>query len=85
MQMIKSTFGPSVVKDYGVIVMTYGDSFELDVEEEEDMTIDKWCKEQTGHIQTLFQECDNRCVLFNNRLKDKDLLKGQRDELFFFD
>ncbi|BFZ21924.1 hypothetical protein BsWGS_24963 [Bradybaena similaris] len=83
LQMIKSIFGVNVLKDFGVIVMTCGDSFELDVEEEEDkQTFEEWCHAQTGDVKTLFEKCAYRCVLFNNRTKDADKMKEQQDKLF---
>ncbi|CAL1546297.1 unnamed protein product [Lymnaea stagnalis] len=70
-ELIKSLFGQDVLKKWGVIVMTHGDNFEMDNEDSK-ATFEDWFKEQTGDIQTLITECDNRCVLFNNREKDED-------------
>ncbi|BFZ21923.1 hypothetical protein BsWGS_24962 [Bradybaena similaris] len=81
--MIKSIFGFNVLKEFGVIVMTCGDSFEFVVEEEEDkQTFEEWCQAQTGDVKTLFEECAYRCVLFNNRAKDAHKMKEQQDKLF---
>ncbi|BFZ21927.1 hypothetical protein BsWGS_24966 [Bradybaena similaris] len=82
LQMIKSIFGVNVLKDFGVIVMTCGDSFELDVEEEYKQTFEQWCRAETGEVKTLFEDCAYRCVLFNNRTKDADKMEKQRKELF---
>ncbi|BFZ15473.1 hypothetical protein BsWGS_18512 [Bradybaena similaris] len=67
--IIKSLFGDDVLRKYGVIVMSYGDSFASDMEGEA-TTFDDWCREQKGECQDLFKECGNRYVLFNNREKD---------------
>ncbi|CAL1546299.1 unnamed protein product, partial [Lymnaea stagnalis] len=79
--MIKSMFGDDdVLKKWGIIVMTHGDNFEMD-NEEENGTFEEWFKEQTGDIQTLITECDNRCVLFNNKEKDENKKRAQRHNL----
>lgn len=77
--MIKSAFGDNVIKSHGVIIMTHGDSFDLDIEE--DQTFEEWCQGQTGEIQELFLECENRRMLVNNRSKDDAVKKAQREKL----
>uniref|UniRef100_A0A0B7A0L8 AIG1-type G domain-containing protein n=1 Tax=Arion vulgaris TaxID=1028688 RepID=A0A0B7A0L8_9EUPU len=79
--MIKSTFGFDVIKKHGVIVLTYGDSFKLDMEEN-DLTFEDWCRGQSGQVRELFDECGYRCVLFNNRTKDGSILNDQQEKLF---
>ncbi|BFZ15475.1 hypothetical protein BsWGS_18514 [Bradybaena similaris] len=75
-RIIKSLFGDDVLRKYGVIVMSYGDSFASDMEGEA-TTFDDWCRQQTGECQDLFKECGNRYVLFNNREKSGDRKKEQ--------
>ncbi|CAL1546298.1 unnamed protein product [Lymnaea stagnalis] len=77
-ELIKSLFGQDVLKKWGVIVMTHGDNFEMDNEDNDGTTFDDWFKKQTGDIQTLITECDNRCVLFNNKEKDENKKRAQR-------
>jgi hypothetical protein len=79
--MIKSTFGSDVLKDYGVIVLTNGDSFAADMEDG-GSTFEDWCQSQIGDFQALLNECDKRVVLFNNRAKEVQILKDQRENLF---
>ncbi|BFZ21926.1 hypothetical protein BsWGS_24965 [Bradybaena similaris] len=79
--MIKSIFGDNVLKEFGVIVMTCGDSFELDIEEY-NQTFEEWCQAQTGNVKILFEDCAYRCVLFNNRTKNEDKMEEQREKLF---
>lgn len=73
---VRSIFGDDVIRKYGVIVMSYGDSFDLDMEDER-MTFEDWCKMQTGDVKDLFKECNHRYVLFNNKSKDSQHLAQQ--------
>ncbi|XP_059152012.1 uncharacterized protein LOC131938127 [Physella acuta] len=79
-QTIKSIFGNDVFKKWGIILMTYGDNFDLD-HEDGNHTFDDWCREQKGEVQKLFLECGNRCVLFNNKAKDDTVKNNQRKAL----
>ncbi|CAL1546302.1 unnamed protein product [Lymnaea stagnalis] len=74
--MIKSLFGDDVFRRWGVVLMTHGDNFEMDTEDEA-ITFDDWCREQTGDIKTLFESCNYRCVLFNNKTSDADKKQKQ--------
>jgi hypothetical protein len=65
--MIRFLFGDDVLKNYGILVMTHGDQFENNAEEEEGITFGDWCGGQSGDFRELFRECGGRCVLFNNR------------------
>ncbi|XP_059140849.1 GTPase IMAP family member 9-like [Physella acuta] len=73
---VKSIFGEDVFKHWGIIVMTYGDNFELDLEDDPD-SFEDWCRSQTGDFQTLYDECKSRSVLFNNKTKDIHKLQMQ--------
>lgn len=79
-KMIKSIFGEDVIKNYGIIVMTYGDSFDVDMEDD-GVTFAEWCDQQTGDVRVLFDECEKRCVLFDNRSKDSVKVRKQREQL----
>lgn len=70
LHIIRSLLGNDVFKDYGIIVLTYGDQFERVAEEESNMTFGDWCKKQPGDFKELLRECADRCVLFNNRTKN---------------
>ncbi|BFZ25393.1 hypothetical protein BsWGS_28432 [Bradybaena similaris] len=78
--MVKGVLGAGVLKKYVVVVLTRGDSFENDMEED-GVSFKEWCHEQTGDFAELFLECEKRFVLFNNRTKDKEKLDKQRREL----
>ncbi|KAK0061438.1 GTPase IMAP family member 8 [Biomphalaria pfeifferi] len=82
--MIKSILGKDVLRKYGVCVMTYGDNFDNEMEESDGLEFIDWCKQQTGEIADLFQECSYRCVLFDNKTKDEEKQSDQRQTLFRF-
>jgi predicted GTPase len=67
--LVRSIFGERIFKEYGIIVMTHGDNFVVD-QEDDKTPFEEWLSAQTGDVSTLLKECGNRCVLFNNRAKD---------------
>ncbi|CAL1546301.1 unnamed protein product [Lymnaea stagnalis] len=73
-QAIKGLLGDDVMRRWGVIVMTYGDNFEKD----NATSFETWCRDRRGEFKRLLEECDHRCVLFNNRNRTQD----QVDRLF---
>lgn len=78
--LIKDIFGNNILSDHGVILMTHGDNFAAD-NEDDSMTFKDWCEEQTGDMRELMDECEKRYVLFNNREKDTFKIRVQRDML----
>ncbi|CAG5124451.1 unnamed protein product, partial [Candidula unifasciata] len=81
-KLVKSVLGENVIKDYGICAISYGDNFEHAVEEAREdgqlLTFEGWCREQSGEVKALFEECNFRCVLFNNRTKDENTKNAQR-------
>jgi hypothetical protein len=73
---IRCLFGDNIFKNHGIVVLTNGDSFEKDMEEE-GSTFEAWCRQQSGDVKELFRECGDRYVLFNNRAKDNGQMKEQ--------
>ena len=71
---IRYLFGDNIFREYGIIVMTRGDQFKYDAEEE-GLTFGDWCERQSGFFGELWRECGGRCVLFNNRTT-----KDEQDE-----
>ncbi|KAH9524101.1 hypothetical protein Btru_048130 [Bulinus truncatus] len=65
----RSILGNDVFQKYGFVLFTYGDLFELDVEDEP-LDFEQWCRQQTGDIQKLFEEVNYRIVLLDNKTKD---------------
>ncbi|CAL1534692.1 unnamed protein product, partial [Lymnaea stagnalis] len=79
-QMVKSIFGENVFRDWGILVFSYGDCYEYDYQES-NKTFKDVCMKKRGDIKALFEEVSYRCVLFNNKTKDRDKLEQQRREL----
>lgn len=73
----KKIFG-DLFLDHVIIVMMEGDLFLSAMKEEgRNITFQEWCKEQTGEMQKLYQDCNGRFVLFNNREKSEARNKDQ--------
>ncbi|CAG5124227.1 unnamed protein product [Candidula unifasciata] len=79
-QTVKAILGSHVLASHGVIVMTRGENFETD-QEEDHLSFKDWCGQQTGDIAKILTECKGRFVLFSNRTKEKTKLDEQRLEL----
>ncbi|XP_059173861.1 uncharacterized protein LOC131954295 [Physella acuta] len=65
-KQIKEVYGKTVLNDYGIIIMTNGDSFDQNYDGKEDNSFLNWCKKQTGDLEILMKECNFRVVLFYN-------------------
>ncbi|KAI8761462.1 GTPase IMAP family member 8 [Biomphalaria glabrata] len=76
MKTIKIIFGDHVFREFGFCIVTHGDNFHADNEDEK-TDFKEWCTQQDGEIQNLFRECNNRCLLFDNKTKDKTLSDKQ--------
>ncbi|CAL1534884.1 unnamed protein product [Lymnaea stagnalis] len=76
--MLKQIFGEDFIRNFCVLVMTNGDTFEA---EENDFDFQKWIDEQSGSIQDVFHDCGFRVVLFDNMTKDPKKKEKQVDEL----
>ncbi|GFS04361.1 immune-associated nucleotide-binding protein 10 [Elysia marginata] len=78
-EALKKEFGSSVFKNHGIILMTCGDNFRADTEDDE-LSFEEWCKAQTGTFSEVLKECDGRAVLVENARpsarRDQDALKA---------
>ncbi|RUS71590.1 hypothetical protein EGW08_020651 [Elysia chlorotica] len=81
MQYLKKVFGDSFIKKYCIVVMSWGDQFK-NSQEDGDITgtFMDWCRQQRGHFRTIFQEVQERVILFNNRGSPEEKAQ-QRKEL----
>ncbi|XP_059152019.1 uncharacterized protein LOC131938133 [Physella acuta] len=77
MRIIKSMFGEDIFRKCGIILMTCGDNYN----KEENVSFDVWIHNQSGDIKTLMEECDYRCVLFNNKTRNNSKVRKQVDKL----
>ncbi|XP_055864510.1 uncharacterized protein LOC106068839 [Biomphalaria glabrata] len=80
---LKGVFGLNFVREFCILVMSYGDSFKTDPYIRDDMTFEKWCAIQEGPLKELMAECGNRIVLFDNRTKDPREKKAQLERLIY--
>ncbi|KAK6961719.1 Immune-associated nucleotide-binding protein 10 [Biomphalaria glabrata] len=75
-EMVKLMFGDHVFRSHVTIIMTYGDLFETD-SDEDGTTFESWCREQTGDIQRLFEEVNHRIVLMDNKSREKQITQAR--------
>ena len=68
-KFLKAMFGEKFMKDYCILLLTNGDGFERDFEED-GKTFEQWCQEQPGVFKDILRECSNRIVIFDNVTKD---------------
>ncbi|XP_059159883.1 GTPase IMAP family member 7-like [Physella acuta] len=81
LDFLKKIFGNDFIKNFCILVMTCGDDFEHE-RKQRGISFQDWCKEQQGVFQDLLRECNNRIVLFNNRVTDEQEKTKQLDDLF---
>ncbi|KAK0046786.1 GTPase IMAP family member 8 [Biomphalaria pfeifferi] len=72
-EAFKTTFGQNSLKDYGVLVMTCGDDWKLEYEEEK--SFQEWIQHQ-GHLKKILPEFNGRALLFENHTR----VKGEQTE-----
>ncbi|KAK3801199.1 hypothetical protein RRG08_019907 [Elysia crispata] len=82
-EFLKEIFGRDFVKQMFILVLTYGDNFELE-HEEDGLTFEHWCQKESGDFRDVMGECGNRIMLFNNATKKEAEKTKQIDELLSF-
>ncbi|XP_059160140.1 uncharacterized protein LOC131943862 [Physella acuta] len=80
LDVLKGIIGRRFLKDFGIIVMSGGDDF-LNDNEDKNLTFEKYCLKQEAYFKKLLTECNNRIVLFNNRIKDEAVRQKQVKDL----
>ncbi|KAH9524097.1 hypothetical protein Btru_048122 [Bulinus truncatus] len=78
---VRKIFGGAALHKYGILVLTYGDLFDVN-SGQTGQTFEAWYAEQQGEIKLLFEEVNNRVVLFNNKTKDPEQLNQQFNSLY---
>ena len=70
---LAAIFGEVIFKDFVIIVFTHGEEFDLDIANKPDLgtSFSDWCHKQTGDLKDLIEKCQNRTILFSNKLKQK--------------
>ncbi|KAK0046788.1 GTPase IMAP family member 8, partial [Biomphalaria pfeifferi] len=72
-EAFKTTFGQNSLKDFGILVMTYGNLWKLVVNELE--SFQDWIQHQ-DHFKKILPEFNGRALLFENHTR----VKGERTE-----
>ncbi|XP_005093064.1 GTPase IMAP family member 7 [Aplysia californica] len=75
---LRSILDPNVIRDFCVVVFTYGESFDMK-KKKTGVSFPEWCQQQTGALSTVLEECEYRCVLFYNL--DPDKMAAPMEEL----
>ncbi|KAK6961093.1 GIMAP protein [Biomphalaria glabrata] len=78
-QNIKAILGRDVIKKHGICLVTHGDNY--DDNDDNQIPFEDWCREQEDDVKLLFEECNFRCVLFNNKTKDSAVRSAQVNRL----
>ncbi|XP_005112733.1 GTPase IMAP family member 7 [Aplysia californica] len=67
-ESLKSVFGANFIRDFGIVIFTHGDQLDANNKKRgrQPETFETWCRKQSGHVRSLMDECDNRCLLFRN-------------------
>ncbi|XP_059146077.1 uncharacterized protein LOC131933313 [Physella acuta] len=72
-RILKHIFGQDFLKNYGIVIVSYGDNFKTESAENNNFTFEEWCHKQDGHFKMLLEECCNRVLLFDNVTKDETI------------
>jgi hypothetical protein len=79
--LLKRCLGENVVKTHGICVITHGDVLQNEMRKR-NIDFETWCKEsKNAFLKELFEECNYRCVLFDNETEDPKVRKAQLIEL----
>ncbi|GFR77283.1 immune-associated nucleotide-binding protein 10, partial [Elysia marginata] len=63
--------GQRALENHGIVVVTCGDNFERDTEDD-GVTFEQWCQQQTGAFRDLRSLCGDRVLLVDNFRKPED-------------
>ncbi|KAH9490821.1 hypothetical protein Btru_032505 [Bulinus truncatus] len=78
-KLLKSELGEHFVKDYCIVVITFGDLFKI---EHKEADFKQWVQAQSGHFEKLLSECCGRITLFDNKTTNTLLRTNQVQDLF---
>lgn len=81
LEALKRIFGESYFM-HVIVVMTCGDMFQDEMEYEgREINFHDWCRQQKGEMQKLYEDCNGRFVLFNNRERNEEKKLAQVQQL----
>ena len=74
-ESLKREFGgQKALKNHSIVILTCGDNFERDMEDE-NLTFEQWCEQQTGAFSKLKESCGGRVLSVDNSKKQEQLEK----------
>ncbi|CAL1542386.1 unnamed protein product [Lymnaea stagnalis] len=77
-QILKRVLGDKFIKNHCIILMTFGDCFEMFHEGKINFSFETWVeKQENEYFCKLLKECNQRIVLFNNRTNDFEKKRAQ--------
>ena len=79
-EALRRVFGPDILLNHGIILMTGGDNFDRD-RHRTGLSFDDWCHKQGGQLSKLLHEFGGRIVLFDNISEDEGRRTAQIDRL----
>ncbi|BFZ20023.1 hypothetical protein BsWGS_23062 [Bradybaena similaris] len=82
LEALKQIFGAKYFSNL-IVILTMGDLFRDNMEDEGkgNISFHDWCREQTGALRQLFDDCRERFILFNNRERNENAMNQQRKEV----
>ncbi|XP_059157382.1 uncharacterized protein LOC131941837 [Physella acuta] len=80
LNILRCIFGKNIIKDHCIVILTNGESFDLEqTEADQPHSFRSWRSQQKDDLGRLFKECQDRAVLFHNLGKSPEMEK-KRDE-----
>ncbi|XP_059162462.1 uncharacterized protein LOC131945868 [Physella acuta] len=80
-KILKGILGETFLKNYGIVLMTNGDTFEFNCRKDKNFNLETFCAVQTGPFKNILEECNNRIVVFNNITQDEEVKHKQLKQL----
>ncbi|XP_059144319.1 GTPase IMAP family member 9-like [Physella acuta] len=80
-QILKGILGENFLKDYGIIVMANGETFEQNCRKDKTLSLKTFCADQRGPFKSILEECNNRIVVFSNLTQDENVKNRQVQQL----
>ncbi|XP_059144326.1 GTPase IMAP family member 9-like [Physella acuta] len=80
-KILKGILGENFLKDYGIIVMANGETFEQNCRKDKTLNLETFCADQRGPFKHILEECNNRIVVFSNLTQDENVKYRQVQQL----
>ncbi|KAH9490219.1 hypothetical protein Btru_049454 [Bulinus truncatus] len=68
-QLLEEVLGNTFLKNHGMIVLTHGDNFDLELSSGDDpgVILEKWCEDQGAKFKDLLEKVEGRKILVYNK------------------